>query len=196
MQVVVQTDGSGLLVRKHPRRHVIGGGTASVNVQIAGPDLATLNQISDQVIATLSTIPGMADVQNSSNAGNPELHIQLDPARMAQLNVNAQTVATALRTAVSGSVVSAYRPTGATQLDITLVANDAQRMNLAAISNIPVGTGTATGAGAATTGSGATGAATSVTSGTSMSPCSRTSEEWEARSSSWRPAWLSAAHKA
>jgi hydrophobic/amphiphilic exporter-1 (mainly G- bacteria), HAE1 family len=140
-----------------------GGGTASVNVQIAGPDLDTLNQISDQVIATMSTIPGMADVQNSSNAGNPELHIQLDPQRMAQLNVNAQTVATALRTAVSGSVVSAYRPTGATQLDITLVAQDDQRMNLAAIANIPVGTGNAAGAAAAAP-------TAAVTSGTSTTP--------------------------
>ena len=140
-----------------------GGGTASVNVQLAGPDLSTLNQISDQVIATMSTIPGLADVQNSSNAGNPELHIQLDRARMAQLNVTSQAVATALRTAVSGSVVSAYRPTGETQLDITLVANDAQRLDLNAISSIPVGTGSATGAGSAAT-------STAVTSGTSTTP--------------------------
>jgi HAE1 family hydrophobic/amphiphilic exporter-1 len=134
-----------------------GGGTSSVNVQLAGPDLATLNQISDQVIAELRTIPGMADVQNSSNQGNPELHIQLDRARMAQLNVTSQAVATALRTAVSGSVVSAYRPEGTTQLDITLVANDAQRNNLASIASIPVGTSTATGTGGAGATTGATG---------------------------------------
>jgi HAE1 family hydrophobic/amphiphilic exporter-1 len=147
-----------------------GGGTASVNVQIAGPDLDTLNQISDQVIATLSTIPGMADVQNSSNAGNPELHINLDRARMAQLNVTSQAVATALRTAVSGTVVSAYRPEGATQLDITLVANDAQRSNLASIAAIPVGTGTAAGGGGAGAGVATTGGNTTVTSGTSATP--------------------------
>jgi len=141
-----------------------GGGTSSVNVQIAGPDLDTLNQVSDQVIATMSTIPGLADVQNSSNSGNPELHIQLDRARMAQLNVTSQTVATALRTAVSGTVVTAYRPAGATQQDITLVANDAQRMDLNSIANIPIGTGAAAGGGTA--------AATNpaVTSGTSATP--------------------------
>jgi HAE1 family hydrophobic/amphiphilic exporter-1 len=147
-----------------------GGGTASVNVQIAGPDLSTLNQISDQVITTLSTVPGMSDVQNSSNAGNPELHIQLDRARMAQLNVTSQAVATALRTAVSGSVVSAYRPEGATQLDITLVANDAQRTNLPSIAAIPVGTGSATGGAGAGTTAAATTANTAVTSGTSSTP--------------------------
>jgi HAE1 family hydrophobic/amphiphilic exporter-1 len=77
-------------------------------------------------------------------------------------------VATALRTAVSGTVVSAYRPTGATQLDITLVASDAQRQNLASIAAIPVGTGTATGGGGGTTATPA--ASTVVTSGTSSTP--------------------------
>jgi hydrophobic/amphiphilic exporter-1 (mainly G- bacteria), HAE1 family len=128
-----------------------GGGNASVNVQIAGPDVPTLNQVSDQVIATMSTIQGMADVRNSSNTGNPELHIQLDRARMAQLNVTSQTVATALRTAVSGSVVTAYRPTGQTQLDVTLVASDIDRMDLSKLASIPVGTGAAGGAAAAAT---------------------------------------------
>jgi HAE1 family hydrophobic/amphiphilic exporter-1 len=128
-----------------------GGGNSSVNVQIAGPDLSTLNQISDQVIATMSSIQGMADVRNSSNTGNPELHVQLDRARMAQLNVTSQTVATALRTAVSGSIVTAYRPTGDTQLDITLIASDADRLDLNQLAAIPVGTGTAGGAAAAAT---------------------------------------------
>ena len=62
-------------------------------------------------MATMSTVPGMADVRNTSNAGNPELHIQLDRARMAQLNVTSQAVATALRTAVSGSLATVFRPT-------------------------------------------------------------------------------------
>src|SRR6202521_2888195 len=128
-----------------------GGGTASVSVQLAGPDLSTLNSVGDQVIATMSTIPGIVDVQNSANAGNPELHVQLDRARMAQLNVTSQTVATALRTAVSGTVVTPYRPYGATQLDITLVASDADRFDINKLAAIPVGTGAAAGGGAAST---------------------------------------------
>jgi len=137
-----------------------GGGTASVNVQLAGPDLATLNQISDQVIATMSTIQGMQDVRNSSNTGNPELHIQLDRQRMSQLNVTSQAVATALRTAVSGTIVTPYRPTGATQLDITVIGSDSDRLDLNKIGNIPVGTGAA---------AGGAGAATSTTSTASAS---------------------------
>src|SRR5207245_11757498 len=97
------------------------------------------------------TIQGMQDVRNSSNTGNPELHIQLDRQRMSQLNVTSQAVATALRTAVSGTIVTPYRPTGATQLDITVIGSDSDRLDLTQLANIPVGTGAAAGgAGAAT----------------------------------------------
>src|SRR5438067_1984109 len=128
-----------------------GGGLTSINLQLAGPDLDTLNQISDEVIATLGTIPGMQDVRNSSNTGTPELHIQLDRQRMAQLNVTSQAVATALRTAISGSLVTEFRPAGQSQQDITMIASDANRADLTNLSAIPVATGQAAGAGAAAT---------------------------------------------
>src|SRR5918911_1983104 len=127
-----------------------GGGLASINLQLAGPDLDTLNQISDEVLVTLGTIPGMQDVRNTSNAGTPELHIQLDRRRMAQLNVTSQAVAAALRTAISGSLATEYRPAGQSQQDITMIASDANRADLANLSAIPVATGQAVGAGAAT----------------------------------------------
>src|SRR5919201_701934 len=127
-----------------------GGGLASVNLQLAGPDLDTLNQISDEVLATMSTIPGITDARNTSNAGTPELHIQLDRKRMAQLNVTSQAVATALRTAISGSLATEYPPVGQSQQDITLIASDANRADLSNLAAIPVGTGQAAGAGAAT----------------------------------------------
>ena len=142
-----------------------GGGLSSINMQLAGPDLDTLNQISDEVLATLGTIPGMQDVRNTSNTGTPELHIQLDRRRMAQLNVTSQAVATALRTAISGSLVTEYRPAGQSQQDITMIASDANRADLNNLSAIPVATGQAAGAGAATAGTTASGAAPIVTLG-------------------------------
>ena len=137
-----------------------GGGLASINLQLAGPDLDTLNQISDEVIAQMSAVQGLTDVRNTSNAGTPELHVQLDRKRMAQLNVTSQAVATALRTAISGSLATEYRPEGQSQQDITLIASDADRLNLSNLSSIPVGTGAAAGGAAAATVTGANGVAT------------------------------------
>ncbi|HET6317175.1 MAG TPA: efflux RND transporter permease subunit, partial [Chloroflexota bacterium] len=132
-----------------------GGGTSSINLQLAGPDLDTLQQVAEQVQVGLSTVPNLTDVRNSSDQGNPELHIVLDPARMSQLNVTSQQVASALRTTLSGSLVSELRPDGQTQKDITLIASDADRLNLQNISAIPVAT--VGGGGATTGGAGGTG---------------------------------------
>jgi hydrophobic/amphiphilic exporter-1 (mainly G- bacteria), HAE1 family len=127
-----------------------GGGLTSINLQLAGPDLDTLNQLSDEVLATMLTIPGITDARNTSNAGTPELHVELDRMRMAQLNVTSQAVATALRTAIAGSLVTEFRPAGQAQQDVTMLAVDSQRYDLNSLSAIPVGTGSAAGAGAAT----------------------------------------------
>ena len=115
-----------------------GGGTTSVNLQLAGPDLVVLNQVAEQVQAQLSTVPNLTDVRSSSEAANPELHIVLDRARMAQLNVTSQQVANAVRTTLSGSQVTELRPDGRAQQDVTLIANDADRLNVGQLLAIPV----------------------------------------------------------
>jgi HAE1 family hydrophobic/amphiphilic exporter-1 len=136
-----------------------GTGTNSINLQLAGPDLDTLNKVSDQVLAALSTVDGLTDVRNTSDAATPELHVTLDRARMAQLNVTSQQVATALRTAISGTVVTPLRPDGQSQEDITVIATDADRLNLTNLAAIPVGGAT----GNATAAAGTTPTATTTT---------------------------------
>ena len=158
-----------------------GGGTSSINLQLAGPDLDTLNQVGAQVQAALSTVPSLTDVRNTSDQGTPELHIVLDRVRMAQLNVTSQQVATALRTSLSGSQPTVLRPDGQTQQDITLIASDADRLNLVNLSAIPVGGGN-TGGGAAAAAAGT--AAAAATTAWSRSGRSRRSSAAPARSAS------------
>jgi HAE1 family hydrophobic/amphiphilic exporter-1 len=128
-----------------------GGGFGAIGLQIRGPDLDTLSQLADQVQQVTRGIPGLADIQNTSLAASPDVEVVLDHARMAQLGITAQQVSTALRTVVGGSVVSELRPSGKPQVDITLIAADADRANLANLASIPVAT--VTGSGTTTPGS-------------------------------------------
>jgi HAE1 family hydrophobic/amphiphilic exporter-1 len=125
-----------------------GGGTSSINLQLAGPNLDTLTQVSEQVQVALSTVPNLTDIRNTSEQGTPELHIVLDRARMAQLGVTSQQVASALRTTISGSLVTELRPDGQAQKDVTLMASETDRLNLTNMSAIPVAV---TGGGAGST---------------------------------------------
>ena len=153
-----------------------GGGAGSINVSISGPDLDQVTQLATQAQQTLLSVPGVQDVRNSNLNTVPELDISLDRVRMAQLGVTNQQVDQALSSAIGGSLVTEFQPPGTQQEDITLIADPAQRLDLTALSRVPVGTeagtgatgggtGATTGATATTGGGGATTAGTVVTLG-------------------------------
>jgi HAE1 family hydrophobic/amphiphilic exporter-1 len=119
-----------------------GPGGGGVSLRIQGEDIGTLTTLANQIEDVLRTVPGVVDVNNQSEAGQTELHTVLDRRRMAELGVTAQQVAQTLRVAISGSVVSALRPEGGLQEDITLIAREADRTNLSRLLDLPIiGTG-------------------------------------------------------
>jgi hydrophobic/amphiphilic exporter-1 (mainly G- bacteria), HAE1 family len=115
-----------------------GGGSGNLNVNVNGPELDTLNQLVDDVMDVAGRVPGLTDVRANNDAGTPELHIDLDGVKMSQLNVTAQQVTDALRTTLGGRVVSVLRPTGKLQQDITVIARDTTRADLANLGSIPI----------------------------------------------------------
>jgi hydrophobic/amphiphilic exporter-1 (mainly G- bacteria), HAE1 family len=115
-----------------------GGGAGSINMQISGPDLNTVNQLASTAQDTLQSIRGIQDVRNSSLNTVPELDIQLDNQQMAALGVTKQQVDQILSTAIGGTVVTEFQPPGQEQQDITLVADSASRYNLQTLAQIPI----------------------------------------------------------
>ena len=115
-----------------------GGGGSNININVSGPDVDLVTQAANQVQSVAADVPGLVDVQNQGTAGRPELHIVLDGVRLAQLNVTAQQVTDTLRTTLGGRVVTALRPTGKPQQDITLVASDVDRTDLTNLASIPI----------------------------------------------------------
>lgn len=116
-----------------------GGGTSgNLSVSISGPEMDTLNRLVEEVIAVAEQVPGLTDVRTDVQTGTPEVHIELDGARMAQLNVTAQQVTDALRLTLGGRAVSVLRPPGKVQQDITVIARETNRTDLANLASIPV----------------------------------------------------------
>ncbi len=117
-----------------------GGGGAALTIRLAGEDLTTLQQLAGQVEATARTVPGIADVRNNANTSLPEVRAVVDPARMADLGITTQQVATAVRTSIGGTVVTTFQPAGKTGIDVTVIADDANRLNLDTLANLPLRT--------------------------------------------------------
>ena len=75
-----------------------------------GPDLNQLDKYATELKKSLATIPGVADIDSSYEAGKPELRVLINRDKASDLNVNVSSVATALRTLVGGDTqVTTYR---------------------------------------------------------------------------------------
>jgi HAE1 family hydrophobic/amphiphilic exporter-1 len=99
-----------------------GGGQADVQFTLTGPDLDKLNMYSQKLLAKLKTIQNVADADTSLVYGKPELRVEIDRQRAADLGVRVIDIAQALNTMVAGQVVSSF-PSGGEEYDVRLRAD-------------------------------------------------------------------------
>src|SRR5207249_10937652 len=64
-----------------------GGGQADVQYVITGPDLDKLNEYSTKIVAKPRQTPGVGDPDLSMVFGKPELRVEIDRQRAADLGV-------------------------------------------------------------------------------------------------------------
>jgi HAE1 family hydrophobic/amphiphilic exporter-1 len=116
-----------------------GSGAQNADVQfvINGPDLKKLEQISRQLVDRVKPLPGVVDLDTSLNVGKPELSIQIDRGKAADLGVQVGDAAEALRLLVGGDQVSTYNE-GGEQYEVHLRARAENRVTQAAIASLTV----------------------------------------------------------
>ncbi|MBN1478402.1 efflux RND transporter permease subunit, partial [Candidatus Sumerlaeota bacterium] len=77
----------------------LGGGKV-VTLDITGPDLDQIVRISQDIQRAAMQIEGVQSVRSSFKAGNPELQVEIDAARAAELGLTVADVAAVVETAV------------------------------------------------------------------------------------------------
>ncbi len=90
---------------------------APIALTVVGEDLETLQDVSRQLALELADVPGLENLQPSTEEGSRELTIELDRERAAQLGLDVQSVGQTLRTAVDGTVATQYTE-GNEQFDV------------------------------------------------------------------------------
>ena len=119
-------------------QNIIARGQDALQIQIYGPDITTLYQTAQNtVIPKLQVIPGIQAPQTSITDAQPELDIQVDRLKAAQLGLSTQAVASVVSTATSGTIAS-YLQANGTQYPIEVQLPPDQRRSLAAIQNLQV----------------------------------------------------------
>lgn len=85
---------------------LVGGGTSRVPIQftIKGDNLPELKSCMKKIVQEFSKIPGIVDLDTTAKAGKPELRIEIDRNRAADLGVDIETIVEAVNFLMSGEI--------------------------------------------------------------------------------------------
>jgi HAE1 family hydrophobic/amphiphilic exporter-1 len=115
-----------------------GGGGRSMNrlnMIIQGPDIDQLQQYASDLLEKIRDIDGVTDSDTSFEATQPELRINVDRQRAADLGVSLDSLSSSLRTLVGGEEVSKYKE-GDEQYTVRLRMDEQYRNNAALMGDL------------------------------------------------------------
>jgi len=92
------------------------------------------------VQASMEQSPGLVNVANGAPVGQPQLQIEVDQVRAAELGVNSASLGLLVRTAFAGSVATKFQRPDGTLQDVRLQLRDAARRSIADVRDLPVQT--------------------------------------------------------
>ena len=101
----------------------LGRGGSGIGFYIAGPDIEKLNEYADQLVEKLRADNTFRDADSSLELGNPEVRVEIDRVKAADLGVSAGDVAQALNVLSAGLRVSTFSA-GSDQYDVLLQADE------------------------------------------------------------------------
>ncbi|MGJ8681370.1 efflux RND transporter permease subunit [Paraglaciecola sp.] len=113
-----------------------------LEIQLVGYDLKALSQYSQKIQAQLQTDDRFADVKSSLQAGNPELKIEFDHNKLAQLGLTAPTVSKLLSAKIGGELAGKYSIEDR-KVDILVRTQETQRDSISDIGQVIVNPGAA-----------------------------------------------------
>lgn len=108
-----------------------------VEFALLGPDWKTLEHLSSDVIQKLNASGLVVDVDSDYRIGVPELRIQPDRARCADLGISVEDVATAINSLIGGERVGKYSA-GGRRVDVRMRLLAEQRRSVQDISRLRV----------------------------------------------------------
>ncbi|MCC6326869.1 MAG: efflux RND transporter permease subunit, partial [Acidobacteria bacterium] len=116
-----------------------GGGFRNANVQflIAGPDLKKLEEYSEKILEKMKTIPDAVDVDSTLISGKPEVRLEVDRAKAADLGVRIGDVSQALNTLVAGQEATSYNE-GTEQYEVRVRAINSFRTDVEGLKRLIV----------------------------------------------------------
>nr|MBA3442314.1 efflux RND transporter permease subunit [Pyrinomonadaceae bacterium] len=127
-------------VRNAPSFNIGGGNFADIDFVLRGPDFLALARYAEQLREKSTQLGGIVDADITLKLDKPELRVQIDRARAADLGVDTSDISTSLRLMVGGDEeVTRFRdPSVSEDYDVQLRLTDTNRRDAATIEHLYV----------------------------------------------------------
>ena len=114
---------------------LMGAEQAPIALVVTSDNVELAQEYAEKASQLLKNVPGATEVKLTSEAGNPEIRVQIDRDKMTMLGLNVATVGTTMRIAFNGNDSSKFR-TGDSEYNINIVFEDGSRQSIADIENM------------------------------------------------------------
>ena len=114
---------------------MMGAEQAPIALVVTSDNVEAAQQYAEKAAGLLKTIDGATEIKLTSEAGNPEINVELDRDKMTLLGLNVATVGTTMRTAFNGNDDSKFR-TGDSEYDINILFQEGNRQSIDDIGNM------------------------------------------------------------
>src|SRR6476659_9508392 len=127
-------------VRNAPSFNCGASGRFDIDFNLRGPDIVALAGYADDLMKRSQTLGGIVDADTSLKLNKPELRVEIDRARAADLGVDSSDIATSLRLMVGGEDrASRFRDESINEdYDVQLRLDERDRSDVATIERLYV----------------------------------------------------------
>ncbi|WP_408010719.1 efflux RND transporter permease subunit [Pseudalkalibacillus sp. A8] len=114
-----------------------GFSESPVSLEVSGPDLGTLETISENIKEEISKVDGIREIDSNYEIGNPQLEIQVDRTKASSFGLTSVQVSQAVENATNGRVATVFNRSG-DQVEVRVQVDPAKLENVEDLENLQI----------------------------------------------------------
>jgi HAE1 family hydrophobic/amphiphilic exporter-1 len=127
-------------VRPYVQAPGMGNGQLPIQINILGPDLARLQQLSDTMLAASRSVTGAVELRSSLEGRRPEFVVDVDRDLAATLGLSIGSIAGTLRTTLAGTEATTWEDEAGLEHKVIVRVAPEFRTSSADLSRVPLAT--------------------------------------------------------
>ncbi|MGP4082460.1 efflux RND transporter permease subunit [Pseudalkalibacillus sp. R45] len=116
-----------------------GFSESPVSIEVSGPDLGTLETISDNIKAEINKVDGIREIDSNYETGNPQLEIEVDRTIASSFGLTSAQVSQAVQNATNGRVATVFNRSG-DQVDVRVQVDPEKLEDVEDLKNLNIET--------------------------------------------------------